>query len=50
LIYVHTKDRREEASYSSKYNFNKDKVEELRLKTIDFINKARGILDSQIKQ
>ena len=50
LIYVHTKDRREEASYSSKYNFNKDKVDELRLKTIDFINKARGILDSQIKQ
>ena len=50
LIYVHTKDRREEASYSSKYNFDKNKVEELRLKTIDFINKARGILDSQIKQ
>ena len=50
LIYVHTKDRREEASYSSKYNFDKEKVEELRLKTIDFINKARGILDSQIKQ
>ena len=49
LIYVHTKDRREEASYSSKYDFDKEKVEELRLKTIDFINKARGILDSQIK-
>jgi len=50
LIYVHTKDKREEASYSSKYNFDKDKVEELRLKTIDFINKARGILDIKIKQ
>ena len=50
LIYVHTKDRREEASYSSKYNFDKNKVEELRLKTIDFINKARGILDSKKKQ
>src|SRR3989344_8193321 len=25
LIYVHTKDRREEASYSSKYNFDKNK-------------------------
>ena len=50
LIYVHTKDKREEASYSSKYNFDKEKVEELRLKTIDFINKARGILDLQIKQ
>ena len=50
LIYVHTKDKREEASYSSKYNFDKDKVEELRLKTIDFINKARGILDSVLSQ
>ena len=50
LIYVHTKDKREEASYSSKYNFDKDKVEELRIKTIDFINKARGILDSSINQ
>ena len=49
LIYVHTKDKREEASYSSKYNFDKNKVEELRLKTIDFINKAREILDIQIK-
>ncbi|MEK6926635.1 MAG: HEPN domain-containing protein [Nanoarchaeota archaeon] len=50
LIYVHTKDKREEASYSSKYNFDKDKVEELRLKTIDFINKARGILDNILDQ
>ena len=50
LIYVHTKDKREEASYSSKYNFDKNKVEELRLKTIDFINKARGILDSILNQ
>jgi len=50
LIYVHTKDKREEASYSSKYNFDKDKVEEMRLKTVDFINKARGILDNATKQ
>ncbi len=50
LIYVHTKDKREEASYSSKYNFDKDNVEELRLKTIDFINKARGILDKALSR
>ncbi len=50
LTYVHTKDKREEASYSSRYNFDKDKVEELRLKTIDFINKARRILDSILSQ
>lgn len=46
LIYIHTKEKREEASYSSKYNFNKEEIEKLRLKTIDFINKARGILES----
>src|SRR3989344_5595105 len=46
LIYIHTKNEREEASYSSKYNFDKDKVEEMRLKTVDFINKARGILNN----
>lgn len=50
LIYVHTKDKREEASYSSKYIFDKNNVEELRLKTIDFINKARGILDKALSQ
>src|SRR3989344_3917827 len=50
LIYVHTKDKREEASYSSKYNFDKTHVEELRLKTIEFINKARGILDNILSQ
>jgi hypothetical protein len=50
LIYVHTKDKREEASYSSEYNFDKNKVEELRIKTIGFINKARGILDNILSQ
>src|SRR3989338_11244153 len=46
LIYVHTKDKREEASYSSRYDFDKNHVEELILKTIDFINKAREILNN----
>ena len=50
LIYIHTKDSREEASYSSKHNFDKDKVEKLRIKTVDFINKARGILDNILSQ
>ena len=50
LIYVHTKDKREEASYSSKYNFDKSNVEELRIKTIGFINKARGILDNTLNK
>jgi len=46
LIYVNTKDKREEASYSSRYDFDKNHVEELRLKTADFINKARRILNN----
>ena len=49
LLYVHSKDNREKASYSSKYAFDKDKVEELRLKSIDFVNKGRVILDSMLK-
>lgn len=46
LFYVHSKDKREEASYGAKYNFDKDKIEELRLKTIDFVNKGREIVES----
>lgn len=46
LFYVHSKDKREEASYGTKYSFEKDKIEELRLKTIDFVNKGKGIVES----
>ena len=46
LIYVNTKEKREEASYSSRYDFDKKHVEELRLKTISFINKAKDILNN----
>ena len=44
LLYVHSKDKREEATYSTKYVFDKSKVEELRQKTIEFVNKAKDIL------
>lgn len=44
IIYVQTKKKREEASYSTRYEFNKETVEELRSKAIHFINKAREIL------
>ena len=44
------KDKREETTYSSKYNFDKNNVEELRLKTIDFINKAREILEKVLNK
>ena len=45
LFYIHAKDRREEASYSTKYKFDKEGAEELRLKAIDFIEKCKSILD-----
>ncbi len=48
LFYVQLKDKREEASYGIKYNFDKNDVEELRLKTIQFIDKARRILQNTI--
>ena len=44
LFYINSKNKREEASYSTKYLFDKEIVEELRLKSIDFIDKARTIL------
>lgn len=49
LFYIHSKDKREEATYSTKYIFDKTKVEELRIKTIDFINKAKTILENIFK-
>lgn len=36
---------REEASYASKYKFDKNTVEDLRLKAILFVNKAKTILN-----
>ena len=48
LFYVQSKNRREEASYGIKYNFDKKDVEKLRLKTIEFIDKARRILQSTL--
>lgn len=44
LFYLHTKERRKDATYSSKYKFDKNEVEEVRLKTIAFVNKAKAIL------
>jgi uncharacterized protein (UPF0332 family) len=44
LFYVQSKNKREEATYSSYYKFDKKTVEELRLKAILFINKVKGIL------
>lgn len=44
VFYVQSKNRREKASYSSSLCFEKSEVEELRLKAILFVNKAKEIL------
>ncbi len=49
LFYVHSKDKRGEASYGTKYNFDKGDVEMLRKKTIEFIDKARKILQNTLE-
>jgi len=44
LFYVESKTKRENATYSTKYKFDKETVENLRLKAISFVNKAKDIL------
>lgn len=45
LFYIQSKNKREEATYSTRYKFDQNIVEELRLKAIDFIDKAKNILE-----
>ncbi|MBN1385850.1 HEPN domain-containing protein [Candidatus Woesearchaeota archaeon] len=47
LFYVQSKLKREEATYSTRYVFDKSLVEQLRIKSIMFVNKAKQILESQ---
>ncbi len=44
LFYIQVKNKREEASYSTKYKFDKNDVERLQLRAIDFIDKAKNIV------
>lgn len=44
LFYVQSKNRREEATYSSKLRFDDALVEELRIKAVLFVEKARNII------
>ena len=46
LFYVESKNKRENATYSSKMMFDKSTVEDLRLKSILFIDKAKQILEN----
>lgn len=45
LIYVQAKNKREDATYSSNYKFSNEIVNEQRMKSIKFINKAKEILN-----
>jgi len=44
LFYVESKIKREDASYSSNYKFDKKIVEELRIKAISLINKIKEMI------
>lgn len=45
IIYVEAKIKREEATYSTNYNFTKEIVEDLRNKAVQFTNKVQEILN-----
>jgi uncharacterized protein (UPF0332 family) len=44
IVYIEAKNKREEATYSTKYEFTKETVEDLRDKTIQFTSKSQEIL------
>jgi len=49
LIYTESKKKREDASYSTIYKFDRKEVEDLRKKAIGFVNKSKDILKILIK-
>ncbi len=49
LFYVQSKNKREEASYSTRKIFDKNTVEDLRIKAILFIDKAKEIIENTKK-
>jgi len=48
VFYVYAKNKREEATYSTKYSFDNGTIDNLILKSRDFINKIEGILKENI--
>jgi uncharacterized protein (UPF0332 family) len=46
LFYVQSKNKREDASYSTKINFSLNEVDELKIKTILFVSKVKEIIKS----
>lgn len=48
LFYVESKNKREQATYSTQTLFNKKEIEKLRIQTILFINKIKEIINNQL--
>ncbi|MBI4438796.1 HEPN domain-containing protein [Candidatus Woesearchaeota archaeon] len=46
LFYVESKNKREDATYSSKRQYGKQLAESLRLKAVLFVNKVKGMVNS----
>ena len=46
LFYVESKNKREDAAYSTKVAFEKKEVEQLRIKAVLFVSKVKSILFS----
>ena len=44
IVYVDAKNKREKATYSTRYDFTKETVEDLKDKTVQFTNKSQEIL------
>lgn len=49
LFYVETKNKREDATYSTKTLFDKKEVERLRIQATMFVNKIKDIVKEEIK-
>lgn len=44
LFYIESKEKRENASYTTKTSFDKKEVEQLRMKAVLFVSKIKGII------
>ena len=47
LFYVESKNKRENATYSTKLKFNEKEVQQLKLKSIFFVNKIKEIIEEK---
>ena len=45
LFYVESKNKREDATYSTKSGFDKKEAEQLRIKTVIFVSKIKSLLN-----